>query len=81
MGDGRTIAVSIQPRLDGGWVTTHQDITEREKLAAKLEQQNVMLKARETARCAERALQYNHQQHAAGVVPVQCRPPNHHRQS
>ena len=55
MGDGRTIAVSIQPRPDGGWVTTHQDITEREKLAAKLEQQNVMLKARETELAAQNA--------------------------
>ena len=32
MGDGRMITVSIQPRPDGGWVTTHQDISEREKL-------------------------------------------------
>jgi len=47
MGDGRTIAVSIQPRSDGGWVTTHQDITEREKLGEQLEQQNELLKKRE----------------------------------
>ena len=43
MGDGRTIAVSIMPRPDGGWVTTHQDITERERLSASLEEQNVRL--------------------------------------
>ena len=55
MGDGRTIAVSIQPRPDGGWVTTHQDITEREKLATRLEQQNVLLKARETELAAQNA--------------------------
>ena len=55
MGDGRTIAVSIQPRPDGGWVTTHQDVTEREKLAARLEQQNVLLKARETELAAQNA--------------------------
>ena len=30
LGDGRTIVVSILPRADGGWVMTHQDITERE---------------------------------------------------
>ncbi len=27
--DGRTIAMSIQPMADGGWVATHEDITER----------------------------------------------------
>jgi diguanylate cyclase (GGDEF)-like protein len=43
MGDGRTIAVSINPRPDGGWVTTHQDISEREKLSARLEEQNARL--------------------------------------
>ena len=43
MGDGRTISVSIMPRRDGGWVTTHQDITERERLSASLEEQNARL--------------------------------------
>ncbi len=47
LGDGRTIAVSIRPRADGGWVTTHQDITERENLVAQLAQQNDLLKHRE----------------------------------
>ena len=42
------IAVSIRPRPDGGWVTTHQDITERERLTAQLEEQNRLLKQRET---------------------------------
>jgi diguanylate cyclase (GGDEF)-like protein len=45
MGDGRTIAVSIQPQPDGGWVTTHQDITEREKLVARLAKQHEQLDA------------------------------------
>ncbi len=36
-GDGRSITVSIQPRPDGGWVTTHQDITERENLKDRLD--------------------------------------------
>jgi PAS domain S-box-containing protein len=27
--DGRTIAISIEPTADGGWVATHEDITER----------------------------------------------------
>jgi diguanylate cyclase (GGDEF)-like protein len=47
MGDGRTIAVSIQPRCDGGWVTTHQDITEHQKLNDRLERQNELLTQRE----------------------------------
>ena len=47
LGDGRTVAVSIQPRCDGGWVTTHQDITEHQKLHARLEQQNELLQQRE----------------------------------
>ena len=47
LGDGRTIIVSIQPRPDGGWVTTHQDVTERENLAAQLAQQNALLQERE----------------------------------
>jgi diguanylate cyclase (GGDEF)-like protein len=29
MPDGRTIAISNQPMADGGWVATHEDITER----------------------------------------------------
>jgi PAS domain-containing protein len=37
MGDGRTITVSIQPRPDGSWVTTHQDVTERERLREQLD--------------------------------------------
>jgi diguanylate cyclase (GGDEF)-like protein/PAS domain S-box-containing protein len=47
LGDGRVIAVTIQPRADGGWVATHHDITEREQLAAQLAQQNELLKGQE----------------------------------
>ena len=47
LGDGRTITVSIRPMPDGGWVTTHQDITEREELNARLAQQNELLQQRE----------------------------------
>ncbi|KAB2917448.1 MAG: EAL domain-containing protein [Hyphomicrobiaceae bacterium] len=47
LADGRTILVSIQPRPDGGWVTTHQDISDRECLYARFEQQNALLKQRE----------------------------------
>ena len=35
--DGRTIVDPIHPRSDGGWVNTHQDITEREILKDRLD--------------------------------------------
>jgi len=47
LGDGRAILVSIRPRPGGGWVTTHQDVTERENLNAELAQQNDLLRQRE----------------------------------
>lgn len=34
--DGRAIQVSNQPMLNGGWVATHEDITERRKTEEKL---------------------------------------------
>jgi diguanylate cyclase (GGDEF)-like protein len=34
--DGRTIAVSRRPMLDGGWVAVHEDITERRRSEAKI---------------------------------------------
>jgi diguanylate cyclase (GGDEF)-like protein len=36
LADGRTIAVTIQPMPDGGWVTTHEDITERRHAEIKI---------------------------------------------
>ena len=45
--DGRVIVATIQPRADGGWVVTHQDVTERETLNAQLARQNGLLKQRE----------------------------------
>ena len=45
--DGRIIATSVQPRADGGWVVTHEDITEREVLNDRLAHQNELLKQRE----------------------------------
>ena len=47
LADGRVIVAAVQPRPDGGWVITHQDITEREELNARLEQQNALLQRRE----------------------------------
>jgi len=36
--DGRTIAVVNQPMADGGWVATHEDITERTRAERALEE-------------------------------------------
>ena len=38
LADGRTIAVVNQPMEDGGWVATHEDITERKRAEQELEQ-------------------------------------------
>jgi diguanylate cyclase (GGDEF)-like protein len=34
--DGRVIAVLNQPMVDGGWVATHEDITERQRAEAQI---------------------------------------------
>ena len=34
--DGRVIAIAHQPMEDGGWVATHQDITELQKIEARV---------------------------------------------
>lgn len=34
--DGRTIAISSEPMAGGGWVTTHQDITERRRVEKQI---------------------------------------------
>jgi diguanylate cyclase (GGDEF)-like protein len=43
-GDGRFIAVARRPMQNGGWVTTHEDITEREELHAKVAEQHRLAK-------------------------------------
>ena len=35
--DGRTLAIHHEPMPDGGWVSTHEDITERRHAAAQIE--------------------------------------------
>src|SRR5499427_10466531 len=35
--DGRVISVSNQPMADGGWVVTHEDITDRHRAGKELE--------------------------------------------
>jgi diguanylate cyclase (GGDEF)-like protein/PAS domain S-box-containing protein len=47
LGDGRVLSVSIKPRPVGGWVVTLQDVTERERLNARLGEQNDLLKLHE----------------------------------
>jgi methyl-accepting chemotaxis protein len=46
LSDGRLIRVVRQPMKDGGWVATHEDITERQQL----EQQRDTMRATETRR-------------------------------
>ena len=36
LGDGRSIAITVQPMADGGTVTTHHDITEQRRTEAKI---------------------------------------------
>ena len=52
-GDGRVLSVSITPRVDGGWVVTIEDITEREELNARLKKQNALLQQREAELAAQ----------------------------
>lgn len=37
MGNGRTIAISHQPMDDGGWVATHQDISDLRRVEAEMD--------------------------------------------
>jgi diguanylate cyclase (GGDEF)-like protein/PAS domain S-box-containing protein len=43
LNDGRVIAVVNQPRQGGGWVATHEDITERKRALRDLEQTRAFL--------------------------------------
>jgi diguanylate cyclase (GGDEF)-like protein len=47
LGSGRSVRIIHHPIASGGWVGTHDDVTEREELNARLEQQNQLLKAKE----------------------------------
>jgi len=47
LADGRIICVSRRRLAGGGRVVTHEDITERHRLSAQLEQQHALLKERE----------------------------------
>ena len=43
LNDGRVMAVANQPRPGGGWVATHEDITERKRAVRDLEQTRAFL--------------------------------------
>jgi diguanylate cyclase (GGDEF)-like protein len=47
LADGRSMNVCYQRTANGGHVVTHQDVTERQKLNARLEQQHQLLKQQE----------------------------------
>ena len=47
LANGRIVSVSRRRTANGGRVVTHEDITEREQLNARMEQQNVLLKEHE----------------------------------
>jgi diguanylate cyclase (GGDEF)-like protein len=46
-GDGRTIIFTVYPMPDGGGMATHEDITEREAVNARLKQQHELLRQQE----------------------------------
>jgi diguanylate cyclase (GGDEF)-like protein len=43
--DGRVVAVSHQPTVDGGWVSIHQDVTAQKRIEASLERANMRFNA------------------------------------
>ena len=47
LGDGRTVNIIHHPIQGGGWLGTHEDVTEREKLHSQLARQNELLRERE----------------------------------
>jgi diguanylate cyclase (GGDEF)-like protein/PAS domain S-box-containing protein len=53
LADGRIISVCRSQTADGGRVVTHEDITERQKLNAQLEEQHRLLKAHEEKQRAQ----------------------------
>ncbi len=47
LSDGRFVAIACRPMAGGGWVATHEDVTERQELSARLERQHQLLKGQE----------------------------------
>lgn len=44
--DGRVFAITKKPLLNGGWVSTHEDITERVRIEAELKEHRDVLQAK-----------------------------------
>ena len=55
LSDGRVVQIVRQPTGDGGWIAIHEDITERERLSARLAEQNVLLRRHEAELEAQNA--------------------------
>jgi len=71
--DGRVISISRAMMSDGGWLTTHEDITERAQSARKiayLAQHDVLTGLANRARFAERLdeISKRHKRHGAGFT-------------
>jgi diguanylate cyclase (GGDEF)-like protein len=47
LGDGRTVSIIHHPIETGGWVGTHEDVTELQKLNGILDRQNHLLRSKE----------------------------------
>ena len=74
--DGRIIAYTVHPMPDGGGMATHEDITEREELHARLKTQYELGKEQEeTLRITQLPVRHRDQQHVAGAVLLRRRPP------
>ena len=78
LADGRIISVTRRSMANGGRLVTHEDITERQKLNAQLEQQHGLLKEQEEKlRAAKPPARCRAQQHGAGPGHVRRRTPAH----
>jgi diguanylate cyclase (GGDEF)-like protein/PAS domain S-box-containing protein len=89
LSDGRVISIVRRPMPDGGLVSTTEDITERQKLNARLEQQNFRLDAALKNMCqglcmfdAEQRLVLANDRYAEmyGLTPEQVKPGTTFRQ-
>ena len=47
LGDGRTVNIIHHPLASGGWIGTHEDVSEREKLNAQLREQHELVKTKQ----------------------------------
>ena len=74
LGDGRTVNIIHHPIPGGGWIGTHEDVTEREKLHSQLcPAERAAQGARAAAEGAEPAVRRRAQEHVARPVHVQPR--------